>query len=71
MNDKPKELHRTARGFHVVEWRNDLGKTEYQVRNWRGTVLTTRRVYDDAVRQAEALERQAANREETGHGKKG
>lgn len=63
-----KELHRTPRGFHVVEYVNDIERVEYQVRNWRGTVLTTRRHADDAIRQANALEQRATEREGTNHG---
>jgi hypothetical protein len=65
-----KELHRTKRGFHVVEYRNDLERIEYQVRNWRGTVMTTRRALDQAVKRADALEQQAVEKEnrESHHG---
>lgn len=67
---KPHELHRTKRGFTVRPYTNDIGHQEFQVRNWRGTVLTTRRWLEDAIKRADELEEAARQREETGHGKK-
>jgi hypothetical protein len=67
---KPHELHRTKRGFVVVQYRNDLGNTEYQVRNWRGTVLTTRYTVEAAIKRADVLEVQAREREGGKHGSK-
>jgi hypothetical protein len=62
-------LHRTKRGFQVVEYRNDLDRLEYQVRNWRGTVLTTRRDQDAAITRADELDRMQGEKEGK-HGKR-
>jgi hypothetical protein len=53
-----RELYRTKpHGFHVVEYTNDLNRTEYQVRNWRGTVVGTRRFVEDAIQRADELQK--------------
>lgn len=46
---------------------NDLNREEYQVRNWRGTVLTTRRFLPDAIVRANELEELQITKE-GGHG---